>query len=274
MSGGQTNRPTLLVFHKLTSELTYGVTNYSPRRFRRLLDSLSAAGRSFDSIDRSMDNTTTQGRGHLLVSFDDGYEHLADVLPDLIDEYQLRPIIFVPTELEGRSNRWDYSHMFRPFRHLSREQIRRLAYKGVIFGSHGASHRDLASCTKPELARELSDSRKRLQDWSGQSVEEISYPFGRCDRRVRDAAEDAGYRFGFTMDFPTAEDHPLAQGRVPVYGFDTPLSVQAKLSEGLPRRFEQAKSAVVSRLSGGTIWFNRLRARGWTVKTIAKPPIT
>jgi peptidoglycan/xylan/chitin deacetylase (PgdA/CDA1 family) len=261
MSVGQSDRPTLLVFHKLVPVFTYGVTNYSPRRFRRLLESLVSSGWTLDRLDRPTSVPTQQGRGCLAVCFDDGYEHLADVLPELVDEFHLRPVIFMPTELEGRSNQWDYSHVCRPFRHLSRGQIRVLSDKGVVFGSHGASHRDLTSCTGQELSRELSDSRNNLQDWSGQSVEAISYPFGRCDRRVCDAAEEAGYRSGYTMRFPSPKDHSLSMGRVPVYGFDTPLAVRAKLGDGFSRRLEQAKSAVVSGLSGGTVWLNRLRGR-------------
>jgi peptidoglycan/xylan/chitin deacetylase (PgdA/CDA1 family) len=258
MSGVVDTRPTLLVFHKLTPVFTFGVTNYPPRRLQRLIDTLSTAGWCFDCVDNTQGNSP-EGRGYLAISFDDGYEHLADHIPELMQRHNLRPFVFVPTDLEGQSNVWDYSHLFRPFNHLTRELIQRLSSHGVIFGSHGASHCDLTRCKRNELTRELSDSRKRLQDWTGQSVNSISYPFGRCNELVRNAAEEAGYLSGFTMQLPAPEDHALARGRVPVYGFDTSLSVSAKLGSGLANQLERTKTAIVTRLSGGTIWLNRIR---------------
>ncbi len=249
MPGVPDTRPTMLVFHKLTSDFTFGVTNYSPGRFYSLLRSLTAGGSKFGE----------EGRGALQFGFDDGYEHLVDHLPELMQSHHFRPIVFVPTDLAGQSNHWDYSHFVRAFRHLSPDQIKKLADQGVIFGSHGTSHCDLTNCDNLELKRELSDSRKRLQDWTGQSVDTVSYPFGRWNRRVRDAAAAAGYRFGYTMEFPKAEDDDLSRGRVPVYGFDTPMSVSAKLGHGPMACIERAKSRVVSLLSGGTVWLNRIR---------------
>ena len=38
----------------------------------------------------------------MVVSFDDSYLHLAEVLPELISRLHLRPLIFVPTGLIGR----------------------------------------------------------------------------------------------------------------------------------------------------------------------------
>ena len=249
MSDNPDSRPTLLVFHKLTSQFTFGVTNYSPRRFSLLLESLAA--------DDWRPNG--EGRGAIEIAFDDAYEHLADHLPELMRRHHFRPIVFVPSNLAGQTNRWDYSHFAGSFRHLSQNQIRALSETGVIFGSHGASHCDLTHCSEMDLIRELSDSRKCLQGWTGQKVDLISYPFGRWNRRVLEAATTAGYRFGFTMDFPAPDDDDLSRGRIPVYGFDTPLSVAAKLRGGPMAYLERAKSRVVSRLSGGTVWLNRLR---------------
>jgi peptidoglycan/xylan/chitin deacetylase (PgdA/CDA1 family) len=258
MSGVVDTRPTLLVFHKLTPVFTFGVTNYPPQKLHKLIDTLTAAGWCFDCSANKC-SKSVEGRGSLAISFDDGYEHLADHLPELMPRHNLQPLVFIPTDLEGQSNAWDYSHLFRPFKHLNRELIQRLSLHGVIFGSHGASHCDLTRCRGDALTRELSDSRKRLQDWTGQSVDSISYPFGRCNEHVRNAAEESGYLSGFTMQFPTPEDHALARGRVPVYSFDTSLSISAKLGSGLANQLERTKSAIVTRLSGGTVWLNRIR---------------
>jgi peptidoglycan/xylan/chitin deacetylase (PgdA/CDA1 family) len=255
MTESSGSRPITLVFHKLLEGFTYGVTNYSPFRFEHLLQTLQSNGWQFSSPWDSAE--TRQGRG-VIVSFDDGYGHLSQVLPALMERYSFRPIVFMPTGLLGKTNRWDYSYRLRATPHLDLNAVRSLAALGVVFGSHGTTHRDLTSCTTPELKQELEDSRKALQDHTGQEIYEISYPFGRCDRRVIDEAQRAGYRCGFTMRFPYISDQPLTLGRVPVYAFDTPWCVCRKLAPGFVRQVERLKTETVNRLSSGTIWLNRL----------------
>jgi peptidoglycan/xylan/chitin deacetylase (PgdA/CDA1 family) len=105
----------------------------------------------------------------------------------------------------------------------------------------------------------LGDSRKQLQDITGQSVDLISYPFGRCNQTVRDAAEIAGYRTGFTMDFPDDSDDRLARGRLPVYSFDTVWSIGQKFNIGPGYQVERFKATTVNWLSNGTAIMNRMR---------------
>ncbi len=253
----QAGRPLALAFHKLLPKLSYGVTNFAPRRFERLLDSLIDAGHRLVKPDEP--ETGAEDGRSLLVSFDDGYQHLAETLPPLIERHRLRPLIFVPTALIGRPNTWDYSHRFCPTNHLDTAAIRSLAEQGVIFGSHGRTHRDLTGLSDSDLRAELADSRKLLQDLTGQAVDAISYPFGRSDPRVRETAEACGYRFGYTMAFPVATDTPLALGRIPVYSFDTVWSIDQKITHGWAYPLERLKAGIIGRLSGGTVLLNRLR---------------
>lgn len=251
----QPNRRPLLVFHKLLGRFSYGATNYSPDRFERLLSQLAQSGWPGVGAD---DEAPERGRG-VVISFDDGYLHLADQLPDIMARLELRPLIFMPADLIGRSNNWDYSHRWCPTPHLDEAGLRRLAESNVTIGSHGASHCDLTTCTPRQLKRELEDSRHRLQDITGQSIDYLSYPFGRCHQRVTEAAEVAGYRRGYTMSFPQPTDTALTCGRYPVYGFDTLWSIRQKLDHGPAYQVERFKTAAIGRLSGGTVFLNRLR---------------
>jgi peptidoglycan/xylan/chitin deacetylase (PgdA/CDA1 family) len=249
-------RPVTLVLHKLLKSFTYGVTNFTPERFENLLKFLRTQGWQFSSPEYGL--RAEEGRG-VVVSFDDGYAHLAEVLPALMERYSFRPIVFMPTGLLGRSNRWDYSHFLRSVPHLDRDQVQNLAAQGVVFGSHGATHGDLTLCPASKLKQELLDSRKVLQDLTGQEVELLSYPFGRYDQRVAEAMQEAGYRYGFTMRLPQTDDQPCLIGRVPIYAFDTPWSINRKLKQGSVNALERFKTDTVNRLSAGTIWLNRLR---------------
>lgn len=230
-----------LAFHKVQHGLSYGSTNYSPGRFLRLVDSLEKSGLP------------------VRLSFDDGYAHLAEVLPDLVGRLTAPPIVFVPTDWIGTDNSWDYSSFFRSTPHLSADQIRALAKHGVVFGSHGHSHRDLTGLDENQLALEMVQSRAILSNLAGTAVDSISYPFGRVSDTVRKAAADAGYLSGYTMRFPTDSDIPLATGRIPVYTFDSEQTIFRRLKQGRGYGWERLKLSMVTALSGGTVLLNRLR---------------
>ncbi len=229
----------------------------SPVRFRLLLGALREDGRSLLPVEDAV-RSGGEGKG-IAITFDDGYRHLAETLPQLMEEFKFTPTVFVPTGYIGRDNSWDYSHAFRKDPHLDRQQIRALASLGVRFGSHGHSHVDLARCDNNRLKDELERSRSILQDITGRPVTSISYPFGRVDLRVIETAGAAGYEHGFTTRFPAVPDISLARGRYGVWCLDTAGSVRRKLGEGWPRRMEAAKARVIGGLSGGTGLWNRLR---------------
>ncbi len=233
--------PAVLVFHKLQASFSFGATNFSPRRFAALLHWLALR------------------REEIVVTIDDGYQHLTRVLPPLMEKYQFHPVVFVPTGWIGKSNSWDYSHWFSRCPHLERREIREMANLGVRFGSHGHSHQALTALSDRMLKMELRQSREMLSELAAQEIRSISYPFGRCDQRVLEAVDWAGYTAGYTMSFPAPDEPPLAQGRIPVYGFDTMLTVSHKLGAGVPYQIEKLKARITNQLSGGTILLNRLR---------------
>ena len=232
-----------LLFHKSISRFSFSATNFAPRRLRRLLQWLEVRGQD-ESIG---------------VTFDDGYDHYLDVLPPLIDEFRIRPLVFVPPGLIGKPAKWDYSYPVCRLGHLERRSIRKLAGLGVEFGSHGYTHSDLTALSQRQLDSEIKQSRDILSELTGRKTDSISYPFGRWNRRVVETAVEFGFSCGFTSRFPSKDDTVMAIGRFPIYGFDTQLSIASKLGRGRGREIEGLKSNVVMKLSGGTVLLNRIR---------------
>jgi hypothetical protein len=249
------SRPKILAFHKVTSQVSFGVTNYPPRRFERLLAFLQSQGFVFQPVETILSKNDTQC---LAITFDDGYQHLADVLPPLMQKYRFQPVVFLPTKYLGKPNSWDYSHLFRSTPHLDSRSIKRLVAQGVQFGSHGHSHINLSRCDEGTLRRELNHSKAILEDLLGKDVSYISYPFGRYNQEVLEATLEAGYTRGFAMRFPEDGDMALTIGRFGVYGYDTVSSVVRKLSEGPFYNVEKWKARLTNRLSDGTVIYNRL----------------
>lgn len=256
--GRSSGRGVILTFHKVQPSFSYGATNCSPVRIDALLRYLQLRGFRFVSLEHAIDHGEPTD---LAISFDDGYAHLANVLPQLMDRYGVRPTVFMPTAFIGRDNNWDYSSIFQRTPHLDAAAIKNLAKLGVEFGAHGHRHRDLTHCSPRELSEELFQSRKLLEDILDAPVPSVSYPFGRVNEAVVSEARKAGYMFGLTMGFPTPTDHPMTVGRLPIYGYDTPFTVRQKVERGAFYRLEQIKSGITSRLSGGTSLWRRINGQ-------------
>ena len=249
----------ILVFHKVSQGWFPGVSNYEPRRLFHLLDVLVGERFSLAPLQQVL---SAPRRDRVAITFDDGYEHLEAVLVDLVACYHVRPTVFIPTAHMAQSNRWDFDSGLRACRHLDEFAIKRLAAMGVELGSHGHHHVDLRRLPQTQLLSELVASRHMLQDLAGQPVTVVSYPFGACSLQVVRAVQQAGFTHGLTAVLPGKSDSAFATGRIPVYSFDTPLSVLARFRYGPFRRLETVKVAAVTRLSRGTSWWQRVTAAG------------
>lgn len=250
--------PKILTFHSTSPRFTYSSTNYSPNRLVSLIGSLVESGFRLADLTDLLDDPRP---GTLAVTFDDAYDSLLRVLPRLVEEFGIHPTVFVPTAFVGRSNSWDYGHGLAPQNHLDGPSLLQLAGLGIHFGAHGHQHADLTRMPLDRASYELSESRRVLEELLGCRIDTVSYPFGRTSSEIIGAAAQAGYGHGFTMSYPSADDDPLARGRIAVYGFDTPFAVWQKLSGGMGRRVETLKAGLTNRLSHGTTLLNKLRQR-------------
>jgi peptidoglycan/xylan/chitin deacetylase (PgdA/CDA1 family) len=163
------------------------------------------------------------------LSFDDGYGELIDLLSPVVDKLRTPPIVFIPTDWIGKENRWDYLHRFGHSRHLNQDEILRLSQRGVLFGSHGASHRSLTTLSQSQRREELLRSKETLEDLTGKRVTSLAYPYGQFNKTVIEDAQNLGYENGFTMNLPDIFRDSFRQGRVPVYRCDTQSLVRGKL---------------------------------------------
>jgi len=100
---------------------------------------------------------------------------------------------------------------------LDADGIRTLVDAGFEVGFHTLRHEALPALEDGDLTAALRDGRDELADLTGMRVDAISYPHGKGDERVADAARAAGYAFGFTTSRTTvtADTDPLLLPRIP-----------------------------------------------------------
>jgi peptidoglycan/xylan/chitin deacetylase (PgdA/CDA1 family) len=79
------------------------------------------------------------------------------------------------------------------------DELREQAARGVAIGSHAVSHPHLTTLSEDDLRRELNESQEEIEDRLGRPCEDLAYPYGEHDQRVRAAARAAGYRRAYAL---------------------------------------------------------------------------
>ena len=124
-----------------------------------------------------------------VITVDDGGESYYTALAERLEQRGWRGHCFVTTDFIGE----------RGF--LSRSQIRELAERGHVIGSHTASHPARFN-TLPfqRIASEWARSRAALEDILGQRIDVASVPGGSYSPVVARAAAEAGIKVVFTSE--------------------------------------------------------------------------
>lgn len=121
----------------------------------------------------------------ILVTIDDGHLSVLDA-EELFVKSGVNPVLNVIPSLVGQEHYLDWAN------------LRHLAAGGFSIQSHSMSHHDLTRLNDMELAAELEQSKKIIEDNIGLPVTMMAAPMGRIDSRVVAAAIAAGYRVVMT----------------------------------------------------------------------------
>jgi peptidoglycan/xylan/chitin deacetylase (PgdA/CDA1 family) len=261
--------PQVLCFHKISSRFCWEGTWTTPGIFFACIDTLRDSGYRFVGLEEYLESANpacggepreSDAAGTLLLTFDDGYRELYDVVLPGLEERGVPLHVFVVTDYVGRNNDWDLSLGRRPFPHLGWPEIEDMARRGVTFGSHGASHGDFTAMGEVEIREELDRSKSVLESRLGRPVRSVSWPFGRCDERAKNAAREAGYDAAFSLYPPhhnTVFD-PFAIRRNGVYIIDRPGWIRIKLTGGPVFWLEEMKCRAINAVAALTPALKRL----------------
>jgi peptidoglycan/xylan/chitin deacetylase (PgdA/CDA1 family) len=225
---------TALMMHSICDPQTPAESSYyiSPRRFHRFMERFRSAGYKTANLNQWHNDKVPAG--HVLLTFDDGYDDLYTELFPFLAENRFTAVIFLVAGQIGGSNVWDQKTGLRARNLLTLSQIREMQKHGVEFGSHTLTHPYLPEVSDAELRHEVTESKKRLEDLLGVEVTSFAYPFGGVDRRVRSAVVTAGYLSAFTIvPGPNWWNDPYSQRRAEVNDYSSSLDFAWKLRTGL-----------------------------------------
>lgn len=175
------------------------------------------------------------GGKHVVITFDDGLEgNYTHALP-ILKAYGLRATFFVAAGSIGTP------------RFMSWVQLQELAEQGMSVQSHTVSHRPLQLLSDTEVYRELSESKKLIENHVGNAVTAVSMPHGSYDDRVLRIARELGYHYVCTSDVHGNVAGSLTQPFAVLGRF----AITDKVSPARLRRWAACKRAEVALLRFG-----------------------
>lgn len=234
-----------LNYHSVAPGFQIGINRVHPALFRNHISIISKTVSEKPNLDIS-------------ITFDDGYEDIYHYAYPILKEKNIDNVsMFIITDYIGQINTWDYSFYFNRYRHLSVSQIQHLSEMKWEIGSHGESHSAFFEMSDRRLSKELKDSKKKLEDITGQEVVSVAPPFGRIDQRVYDECCNAGYKRIHIHGPSTVNlnDNAEVVERNNVYSIDKNDSIQKKICLSLS---EYKKEQLISSLNFLTIFFKKL----------------
>lgn len=148
------------------------------------------------------------GQRLLAVTFDDACRSVFEHAYPILERLGVPATVFVSTAYAddsdimafGTLKRWLGTHWEEEVRSLRWDDLRRLQAAGWEIGSHTETHAHLSRLDDQALARELEWSKKRCEEELGTDCRAVAYPFSDLSPRVIDAARQAGYVTGATVE--------------------------------------------------------------------------
>lgn len=93
--------------------------------------------------------------------------------------------------------------------HNTYPMLQAMERQGATIVSQTHTHPpDLRTLNDAALKKEMTESKRRIESGLGHAVPYVTYPAGKWDRRVAEAARSAGYMLGLTEDHGAAENSP------------------------------------------------------------------
>jgi peptidoglycan/xylan/chitin deacetylase (PgdA/CDA1 family) len=191
--------PAFILFYHRVADTCPNAWSISNANFIKHLDWVAKHAR-FASLD---DIRTSQLNGHRSVpmvglTFDDAYSENCDIaIPTIVDR-KIPCTYFATTHFVETGEPFPHDITAgHPLRPNSIAEIQRMADAGITIGAHSHTHINFGKpLSDSQLKTEIADVRKKLQDWSQQSVRYFAFPYGlkkNCSQRAIDCIFEAGY---------------------------------------------------------------------------------
>jgi peptidoglycan/xylan/chitin deacetylase (PgdA/CDA1 family) len=212
-------------------------SSVSPEAFAAQLEFLGRRGYSFLSMSAAVDALASPAalpERAIVVTLDDGFrDNYDEALPTLV-RLGVPATVFLTAGYIGGDHLPTLTRTAFVPRPLSWEQVGEMQAAGIEFGSHTVTHPMLTQVPADQARRELSDSKRMIEDRLGTAVRLFCYPRGDFDEGVKRLVREAGYGAACTT-LPGVNDRRtdrFALRRTYVSRRDTPAEFAKRVAGG------------------------------------------
>lgn len=165
----------------------------TPQFLEQKILEYKSKGYTFVSIDdiTHLSPLTSRLSPFVCLTFDDGYRDTYDLAYPLLKKLNIPFVVYVTTGfVDDTASMWWYSKTEA----MNWEQIKALDNDPLCtIGAHTVSHPRLSTLTKEEMRKEIVDSKHRLEEMLGHSVDHFSYPQGDYNKTTIELVNEAGF---------------------------------------------------------------------------------
>jgi peptidoglycan/xylan/chitin deacetylase (PgdA/CDA1 family) len=239
----------ILLYHSVTDRPTgdFGPFTVSRSQFASHLDRLLDQGFETLTIGQLLERIRARlalPERIAVITVDDGFADFeANAWPEL-QERGMNATLYVTAGVVGGRASWLAPLHADQLPMLDRRQLVDLAAQGCEIGAHSMSHPQLDCLPRHQAAREIRESKERLEQFLGQSVSSFAYPHGYYDHEIRQMVVDSGYSSASAAKdaLSHADDDQFALARITVKAdFDEPKIDQVLAGEGFARARRRQK---------------------------------
>ncbi|MCL4367153.1 polysaccharide deacetylase family protein [Patescibacteria group bacterium] len=157
----------------------------TPDKFHEQMQFLATNGYhaiSYDTLYAILNHQTAMPSKPVILTFDDGYVDFFYNAYPILQQFNLRATVFIPTGLIGRSA------------YLNWDQIHQMQHSQLIsFEAHSVNHYNLTAVSTEVAKNEITESKKTLEQELGTPVNFMAYPYGATNNQIIQMVREAGY---------------------------------------------------------------------------------
>ncbi|WP_296770929.1 polysaccharide deacetylase family protein [Selenomonas sp.] len=186
--------PPVLMYHDVKA-VPLNYFDVSVEDFCAQLDWLKKAGYqtlSMEEFTAIVQKGQPFPKKSVVITFDDGYKGIYDYAAPELKKRGMKATFFIIPDLVGVPD--------DTYPYITKEELKELSSSNLFsIGSHTMSHPHLDQLEAEEKQKEICQSKKVLEEWTGRPVTSLAFPFGAYDKSVIKEVKAAGYQVSFAV---------------------------------------------------------------------------
>ena len=229
----------VLMYHKISETEKDGLTVTTEQFENQLkyLQTLDYQAVTTKNIIDFIEKKTALPPNPVLISFDDGYVNNLELAYPLLQKYNFRATIFLPTAFIGKTSSWDSNDS--PI--LSLEQLKSFDINLIEFALHSHNHCNFKHLNLEEMQHEILENMQFLNENNLPFSPVFAYPYGGRPKdknllfSMKKILEETGIKIAFRIG-NRVNKLPLKDvfevNRIDIRGTDSFWEFKTKLKKG------------------------------------------